>query len=81
MYFLNHKNSFLFVRFRKTFRKASYSTKESYGSGSNLGFATIATILKSSFLPVFFNLNGAKLKNSRLLLNAKAYVRRDLYVF
>ena len=69
MYFLNHKNSFLFVRFRQTFRKASYSTKESDGSESNLRFATIATIIKSSFLPVFFNLKVAKFKNLRLLLN------------
>ena len=40
--------------------------------------------LKIMFSLVFFNLNIAKLKNLRLLLNiidAKAYVRRDLYVF
>ena len=31
-------------------RKASYSTKESDGEESNLRFATIVTISKSSFL-------------------------------
>ena len=49
-YFLNHKNSFCLSDFAKHLGKASYSTKESYGSESNLRFATIATILESSFL-------------------------------
>ena len=34
-YFLNHKILFCLSDFAKHFRKASYSTKESYGSESN----------------------------------------------
>ena len=67
-YSLNHKNSFLFVRFRLNIRKASYSTKESNGSEA-LTLCDNSGDLKIIFSLVFFNLNVAKLKNSRLLLN------------
>ena len=57
---------------------------ESYGWVSNLHFATITPTLKLTFLsgfPGIFNVNVAKFNNFSLAeIDAKAYVRRNLYV-
>ena len=69
-YFLNHKILFCLSDFAKHLEKPLILQKNRMAQSQTLiCFVTIATILKSSFLLVFFNLNVANFKNLRLLLN------------